>query len=187
MGMKDYYDILEINETASTEVIKAAYRALVKKYHPDNYELENEDITERMAELNEAYAVLSDEKKRKDYDIQYTSINSQKKERNHKPESTPCTSEEQSNHKTKKDGFFTSFIKTVGEEMLNTLAENQNAFNSAYAKGCTMEDTHLIRIYKSSTGIRRNGYGKVLEERGILRRDKDGRLIPTYSYRNYFF
>ena len=74
--MKDYYDILEINETASTEVIKAAYRALVKKYHPDNYELENEDITERMAELNEAYAVLSDEKKRKDYDIQYTSINS---------------------------------------------------------------------------------------------------------------
>ncbi len=79
MGMKDYYDILEINETASTEVIKAAYRALVKKYHPDNYELENEDITERMAELNEAYAVLSDEKKRKDYDIQYTSINSQKK------------------------------------------------------------------------------------------------------------
>lgn len=77
--MKDYYDILEINETASTEVIKAAYRALVKKYHPDNYELENEDITERMAELNEAYAVLSDEKKRKDYDIQYTSINSQKK------------------------------------------------------------------------------------------------------------
>ena len=92
MGMKDYYDILEINETASTEVIKAAYRALVKKYHPDNYELENEDITERMAELNEAYAVLSDEKKRKDYDIQYTSINSPKKERNHKPESTPCTS-----------------------------------------------------------------------------------------------
>lgn len=77
--MKDYYDILEINETASTEVIKATYRALVKKYHPDNYELENEDITERMAELNEAYAVLSDEKKRKDYDIQYTSINSQKK------------------------------------------------------------------------------------------------------------
>ena len=77
--MKDYYDILEINETASTEVIKSAYRALVKKYHPDNYELENEDITERMAELNEAYAVLSDEKKRKDYDIQYTSKNSQKK------------------------------------------------------------------------------------------------------------
>lgn len=60
----NYYQILQISEDASLEVIKAAYKALAKKNHPD-LAAENNAI---MAEINLAYETLSDEKKRKKYD-----------------------------------------------------------------------------------------------------------------------
>lgn len=62
---KDYYDILGVGEDASQEEIKKAYKDLAKKYHPDR----NEDADEeQFKEIGEAYAVLSDEEKRKKYD-----------------------------------------------------------------------------------------------------------------------
>lgn len=61
-----YYDILEVRNTASNEVIKAAYRTLAQKYHPDKNS--SIDTQEKMREINVAYDVLSDEEKRKKYD-----------------------------------------------------------------------------------------------------------------------
>lgn len=67
--MKDYYGILEVNEKASPEIIEKAYKTLVKKYHPDLQEGENKQQAEEMIKkINEAYSVLSDETKRKQYD-----------------------------------------------------------------------------------------------------------------------
>lgn len=73
--MKDYYAILEITPNASDEVIKAAYRALVKKYHPDV--VGSSYSQEKMTQVNEAYSVLSDKSKRSKYDMQrgHTSFN----------------------------------------------------------------------------------------------------------------
>lgn len=63
----NYYEILEISRNASDEVIKNAYRALVKKYHPDKNG--NSLITEeRMSKINEAYETLIDKEKRAIYD-----------------------------------------------------------------------------------------------------------------------
>lgn len=63
----NYYEILEITPEASEEVIKAAYKALVKKYHPDNGEdISNDKIT--ITDINVAYETLSDPQKRKVYD-----------------------------------------------------------------------------------------------------------------------
>ena len=60
--MKDYYRILGITPDADQKTIKAAYRQLARKYHPDT---RNDDASdERMKEINEAYAVLSDAKQR---------------------------------------------------------------------------------------------------------------------------
>lgn len=64
----NYYEILEIKEDASVEVIKAAYKALVKKYHPDVNHINNHKGERDINSINEAYEVLSDEEKRKEYD-----------------------------------------------------------------------------------------------------------------------
>ncbi|MEA1994406.1 MAG: molecular chaperone DnaJ [Euryarchaeota archaeon] len=63
---KDYYEILKVNRDASKREIKRAYKKLARKYHPDVSD--DSDAEERFKEISEAYAVLSDEKKRKRYD-----------------------------------------------------------------------------------------------------------------------
>lgn len=65
---KDYYRILGVLDDAEDIVIKAAYRALAQKYHPDRWQGNAAEATRRMAEINAAYAVLSDPDKRRAYD-----------------------------------------------------------------------------------------------------------------------
>ena len=67
MQYKDYYKILGVEKTASTNEIKSKYRKLAKKYHPD-LNPNDDQAQEKFKEISEAYEVLSDEKKRKKYD-----------------------------------------------------------------------------------------------------------------------
>lgn len=67
MASRDYYEILGVNKNAKDDEIKRAYRKLAMKYHPDRNPNKKE-AEERFKELNEAYAVLSDKEKRKQYD-----------------------------------------------------------------------------------------------------------------------
>jgi hypothetical protein len=68
--MTDYYELLEVTDTASVEVIRAAYKAGVKKYHPDNFTNERDKAraTEQLKLLNEALETLTDENRRAQYD-----------------------------------------------------------------------------------------------------------------------
>jgi curved DNA-binding protein len=67
MLQKDYYEMLGLNRNASEDEVKRAYRQLALKYHPDHHpdDPESEEI---FKEIGEAYAVLSDLEKRKEYD-----------------------------------------------------------------------------------------------------------------------
>ncbi|RKZ21822.1 molecular chaperone DnaJ [bacterium] len=66
---KDYYEILGVSRDASPEEIKAAYRRLAKKYHPDLNPENRKEAEEKFKEISEAYEVLMDPEKRKLYDM----------------------------------------------------------------------------------------------------------------------
>lgn len=71
--MKNYYYFLGVNEDASMEDIKKAYRKLSMKYHPDKND--NDEFFElRFREVQEAYEVLIDSDRRKSYDNQFNSV-----------------------------------------------------------------------------------------------------------------
>ena len=67
MAERDYYKILGVNKTASKAEIKKAYRKLAMKYHPDHTK-GDKAAEEKFKQISEAYAVLSDEEKRRQYD-----------------------------------------------------------------------------------------------------------------------
>jgi curved DNA-binding protein len=82
----DYYEVLQVSESAETETINRVYRLLAQRYHPDNQETGNE---ERFREMTEAYQVLSDPERRAGYDA----IHSQRRKDRWKLVSAGATSE----------------------------------------------------------------------------------------------
>lgn len=74
---KDYYQILGVPKNASAEEIKKAYRKLAMQYHPDRNPGREEWANQKFKEINEAYSVLGNEEKRKQYDMYGTTGNFQ--------------------------------------------------------------------------------------------------------------
>ena len=67
MASKDYYKLLGVAKDASADEIKKAFRKLAMQYHPDRNSAPEAEA--KFKEINEAYAVLSDPEKRKQYDM----------------------------------------------------------------------------------------------------------------------
>lgn len=72
MDCRGYYAILGVSEDANFQEIKKSYRKLAKKYHPDRNKSDNAE--EIIKKINEAFEILSDRKKRKQYDLESSNI-----------------------------------------------------------------------------------------------------------------
>jgi len=68
--MKDYYSILHVLPSAEIDVIKAAYKALARKYHPDTFDGDKKYASQRMQEINDSFGVIGDPEKRNKYDAE---------------------------------------------------------------------------------------------------------------------
>jgi len=74
MATKDFYKILGVSKNASSDEMKRAYRKLAQKYHPDKTH-GNKAAEEKFKNVSEAYKVLSDPEKRKQYDMMRDGFN----------------------------------------------------------------------------------------------------------------
>lgn len=70
MMQKNHYESLNVSQTATKEEIKKVYRKLVLQFHPDTSKSKSQANTERFKQISAAYAVLSDEKQRRRYDLE---------------------------------------------------------------------------------------------------------------------
>jgi DnaJ domain len=70
----DYYEVLQLSQTANVDTVERVYRLLAKRYHPDNHETGNVD---KFTAVRQAYEVLSDPEARAEYDVKYDDNRSQ--------------------------------------------------------------------------------------------------------------
>lgn len=199
--MLDYYSILQVLPSASNEVIRSAYKALAKKYHPDSKQYSPDICAQKIRELNAAYEILSDINKRKKYDIEYQNYFSNQKTNtfnDYKQNNTNSSSDNYYNENTytkeksytdsypfKNHGKIFSFFKSVGQNITQEIQKNNQIIENAYLDGMSMDNYILIKRFKQSTGCKRIGYARALEEKGLLIRDSSGNIIPTKQFKDY--
>lgn len=111
----NYYELLEISPNASDEVIKTAYKALVKKYHPDSYKGDLDEAQRIMADINQAYEVLSDREKRAAYDEMISLSHHSSAEENAVPEQTKASTSYRQNPFPKKRNSLRGLLSKIAE------------------------------------------------------------------------
>ena len=112
----DYYKILEVSENADILKIKKKYRKLAMKYHPDR-NAGDEKAAKKFREITEAYEVLSNEKRRKEYDYKRENENNHTKKKNDK---------ENFKNKYSENNF------SFGKEFFKSAAEMKGMFENSF-------------------------------------------------------
>jgi DnaJ-class molecular chaperone len=119
----DLYSILEVKENSTLNDIKKAYKKLALKYHPDKT---NTDSTSKFIEISNAYNILSDENKRKEYNNILKNCNK------NNPKNDNIIENMLENLKSLiKDEYYQKILLIFGEKIINILLENKSlSFNS---------------------------------------------------------
>ena len=147
----DFYELLEINQSAPQEYIKIAYRKQCIKWHPDKNP--NVDTTQRMQDINEAYLILKDKEARTRYDIEYNKFKQhQERQQKNTTENEKAKSESQHKHQEEKQSnrqYEYSDFK-VEDDLLEKWMANAKRQSVELAK-------QTIRDFKGVTKAAANG------------------------------
>mgnify|MGYP003705849883 FL=1 len=133
---KTHYDILGIDENASSKDIKRAYRQLSLKYHPDHNS--DHSANEMMAKINEAYSTLNDDEKRKEYDD----------ERHGRIPHVNNIFRNQTTHGGMPPEMANIFNSVFGQQMFNGMHGNNVHFFQTNGNGTSFQ--HTFREHKPS-------------------------------------
>ena len=159
---KNYYRILGILDSAEDVVVRATYKALAQRYHPDKWTGESQKATEKMIEINEAYAVLSDAAKRAEYDKRYFEQHPRNQAEDYFDNFDEIPNDQLDGWRIAVD-FFPELSSHYQELMLiSPLAANTSraeilesqAFNRSLEIKNQLEDDFFSRYYGSSLEIR---------------------------------
>lgn len=159
--MKDYYRTLGVLDDAEDFIIRAAYKALAQRYHPDKWKGDPQEANKRMSDINEAYDVLSDSTKRKKYDEEYF--------RNRARDESTEEDESDANFISEEDEAWQiacEFFPKINEEYLQlsklskilantfkaTVINNQD-FSSSFTVKKKLESDYLKRYYGEDSQI----------------------------------
>lgn len=121
------YQVLGVSNSASKDEIRKAYRNLARKYHPDSNP-GNKQAEEKFKEINDAYAILSDEKKKEEYDSKATTQDNttdnvfarnatQKNVRTTYPKRKSTSNQAKSDFKMDKESIYNQFSNFFGFKM----------------------------------------------------------------------
>ena len=136
--MKDYYELLEVSQNASDEVIARAYKVLAKKYHPDMNPENPAEAEEKFKEITEAYEILSDPDKKRDYDSKLSYEKNKKREEanrtsNREQYNNSSSNTTNSNEVAYTDMYEENLVPKVDVDRLDQiLKEHENAVEQAY-------------------------------------------------------
>jgi curved DNA-binding protein CbpA len=160
--MKDYYRTLGVLDDAEEIIIRAAYKALAQRYHPDKWKGDPQEANKRMSDINEAYDILSDSAKRKKYDEEYFRNRARDESTEEDESDANFISEEDENWKIAV-GFFPVILDQFNElKKINDILANTfktNLINSQDFKNSTSiktryEEEFLTKFYGNDKGIK---------------------------------
>ena len=169
--MANYYEILEVSEKASKEVIEKAYRVLAKKYHPDGKPQEAKAKAEqRMKQINEAYDVLSNEEKRRKYDsdLQWQKQQEEDRKRQEEQRKMQETYEQMLQEER-------AINRQNGEERNQEVAQNKSYATNENSRMASAKAIHsqMQRAYRQAYNDYWRSKGYKIKEKWTWKKTKD--------------
>ena len=141
MAQEDYYQVLGVDQNATDQQIKEAFRKLAFKYHPDRNK-EDPAAVEKMKKVNEAYAVISNPAKKREYDTLKNQFGS-------------SAYTHFRNNYSEQDIFSGSDVNHIFEEMAKTfgLRGSNEIFKEFYGRGYQQFEFKNPRVFAHQAGI----------------------------------
>jgi len=164
--IKDYYKVLGLLPQADDVVVKAAYKALAQKNHPDKHPTNKAQQTTVMSEINEAFAVLGVKSKRKAYDIKLEKANSSKESKTSPPnpkssnEGATSTSKSASSNNSAKSSSNNASSKSQSKSN-NKESKSEHHEIIQKLKKNQMDEFELISLFEKFFSLKievKNGY-----------------------------